>query len=125
MSELEDMKINALVPWFGGKRTLGETIATELGQHTQYFEPFCGSMAVLFAKKPSQKETVNDLHGDLVNLARCLQRIDQAEELYDRLARVVLCEDSVCVPLWVPVVAMGAPPAVAATMKSLAVGETT
>jgi DNA adenine methylase len=86
------MKVKAILPWFGGKRTLAPAIVDELGPHTQYFEPFCGSMAVLFAKEPSQKETVNDLHGDLVNLARVLQRIDQAEELYDRLGRVVLCE---------------------------------
>lgn len=68
-------------------------IVKELGQHTQYFEPFCGSMAVLFAKDPSQKETVNDLHGDLVNLARVLQDADAAESLYDRLGRTLFSQD--------------------------------
>lgn len=63
------MKVRAIAPWFGGKRIMAPLIVTELGKHTQYFEPFCGSMAVLFAKEPSQKETVNDLHGDLINLA--------------------------------------------------------
>lgn len=87
------MIIRSIAPWFGGKRTLAPAIVAELGPHTQYFEPFCGALAVLFAKEPSQKETVNDLHGDAVNLARVLQRIEQAEELYDRLQRVVLCEE--------------------------------
>ncbi len=85
-------KIAAIAPWFGGKRTLAPEIVVQLGKHTQYFEPFCGSMAVLLAKTPSQKETVNDLHGDLVNLARVLQSQPHAEELYDRLQRALMSE---------------------------------
>ncbi len=87
-----EMKIRAIAPWFGGKRTLAPVIVEELGKHGQYFEPFCGSMAVLMAKDPCQKETVNDLHGDLINLARVVQNVDQAERLYDRLTRVIVCE---------------------------------
>jgi len=90
---VSEMIIKSVCPWFGGKRTLAPFVVQELGRHTQYFEPFCGSMAVLFAKEPSQKETVNDLHGDLVNLARVVQRVDDAEKLYDRLQRYVLCEE--------------------------------
>lgn len=87
------MKVKAIAPWFGGKRTLAPEIVKQLGEHTQYFEPFCGSMAVLFAKEPSQKETVNDLHGDLINLAHVIRERDTAEVLYDRLARTPFCED--------------------------------
>lgn len=58
-------RIKAIAPWFGGKRTLAPEIVRELGEHTQYFEPFCGSMAVLLAKTPSSKETVNDMHGGM------------------------------------------------------------
>jgi DNA adenine methylase len=86
-------KIKAIAPWFGGKRTMAPSIVAELGKHTQYFEPFCGSMAVLFAKPPSQKETVNDLHGDLINLARVLQDGPSAEVLYTRLAVTPFSED--------------------------------
>lgn len=88
-----EMKIKAIAPWFGGKRKLAPEIVALLGKHTQYFEPFCGSMAVLLAKEPSQKETVNDLHGDLVNLARVLQATNAAETLYDKLQRTLLSED--------------------------------
>jgi DNA adenine methylase len=88
-----DARIKAIAPWFGGKRTMAPVIVQELGKHTQYFEPFCGSMAVLFAKEPSQKETVNDLHGDLINLARVLQNEDEAPRLYDRLQSVLFSED--------------------------------
>lgn len=86
------MKIGALAPWFGGKRSMAADIVRELGPHTQYFEPFCGSMAVLMAKPPAQKETVNDLHGDLTNLARVIADIDMAEALYDRLQRIVFSD---------------------------------
>lgn len=86
------MIIRALAPWLGGKRTLAPCIVSELGEHTQYFEPFGGGLSVLLEKPTSQKETVNDLHGDLTNLARVLQRIGLAEQLYDRLCRVNVCE---------------------------------
>ena len=84
-----EAKITAIAPWFGGKRTLATKIVQQLGKHTQYFEPFCGSMAVLFAKERSQKETVNDLHADLINLANVLSRRSSAEDLYDRLQRTL------------------------------------
>lgn len=86
------MKIKAIAPWFGGKRTMAPAIVQELGKHGQYFEPFCGSMAVLFAKEPSQKETVNDLHGDLINLARVIQNPKMAEPFYERLQATLFCE---------------------------------
>lgn len=85
------MKTSAIAPWFGGKRTLAPTIVEELGDHGAYWEPFCGSLAVLFAKPESRSETVNDLHGDLVNLARVVAS-DGAVRLYERLARTTFCE---------------------------------
>lgn len=85
-------KIKSIAPWFGGKRTLAADIIKQLGPHTQYFEPFCGSMAVLLAKKPSQKETVNDLHEDMTNLARVVSKEDLAPQLYNRLQKTVLAE---------------------------------
>lgn len=92
MARSNEMTIRALSPWFGGKRTLAPEIVDLLGKHTQYFEPFCGSMAVLFAKEPSQKETVNDLHGDLINLARVVQDQESAAQLYDRLQTVLFAD---------------------------------
>jgi DNA adenine methylase len=86
------MKIRSLAPWFGGKRTLAPEIVAELGEHTQYFEPFAGALSVILAKPPAQKETVNDLHGDITNLARIIQEVGWAEMLYERLQRVVMCE---------------------------------
>ena len=86
------MRVRSIAPWFGGKRTLARRIVGQLGSHVQYFEPFCGSMAVLFAKQQSKQETVNDLHGDIINLARVLQDVDAAVQTYDRLQRTLFCE---------------------------------
>lgn len=87
------MKITAVAPWFGSKRTLAPEIIRELGPHRKYDEPFCASMAVLMAKEVATCETVNDLHGDLINLARVLKCEDAAVELYARLSRFVMHEE--------------------------------
>lgn len=83
--------ITAIAPWFGSKRTLAPTIVQQLGPHAAYWEPFCGSMSVLLAKPPSAQESVNDLHGDLINLAMVVAS-DRYAELYERLQRVLYCE---------------------------------
>lgn len=85
-------KITAIAPWFGGKRTLAPRIIEELGDHSAYWEPYCGSMAVLLAKEPCAMETVNDLHGDLINLARCVQDDEAAVDLFSRLYRTTCSE---------------------------------
>lgn len=100
--------LTAIAPWFGGKRTLAPEIVRELGPHKAYFEPFCGSIAVLFAKPVSALETVNDLHGELINLAMVLAS-DHWYALYEAVDRVLLSQDLVdafvaemAVPLDVP-----------------------
>jgi DNA adenine methylase len=86
------MKIKAIAPWFGSKRTLAPRIVAALGTHRVYWEPFCGSCSVLLAKEPCVMETVNDLHGDLINVARVLQDEETALVLYGRLSRFVFHE---------------------------------
>ena len=86
------MKINAIAPWFGGKRTLASRIVEALGPHSAYWEPFCGSMAVLMAKPPCRSETVNDLHGDLINLARVVRDRHYGPKLYRMLRRTLIHE---------------------------------
>lgn len=85
--------ITALAPWFGSKRTLAPRIVEAIGPHSVYWEPFCGSMAVLFAKARCRVEIVNDLHGDLVNLARVIQHPIEGPAIYRRLRRV-LCSQA-------------------------------
>jgi DNA adenine methylase len=87
------MRITALAPWFGAKRNLAPRIVEVLGKHRVYWEPFCGSMAVLLVKPPCVMETVNDLHGDLTNLARVVQHQQEGPRLYRRLRRTLMVED--------------------------------
>lgn len=86
---MSEMAVTGLAPWFGGKRELAERIVAELGPHRFYVEPLCGSMATLLAKPPCSMEIVNDLHGDLINLARVVQHADLGPSLYRRLRRVL------------------------------------
>jgi DNA adenine methylase len=85
--------MTAIAPWFGGKRTMAEEIVAELGNHRAYWEPFCGSMAVLFAKEPASQETVIDMHDGLVNLARTLRSAGSAARLYARASRTLYSTD--------------------------------
>lgn len=82
-----DSAITSLAPWFGAKRTLASRIVAELGPHSAYWELFCGSMAVLLAKEPASSETVNDLHGDLVNLGRVVAHEELHRVLFKKLRR--------------------------------------
>ena len=89
---MDKMKIKAIAPWFGGKRNIAPVIVDLMGKHKEYWEPFCGSMAVLFAKPVCTMETVNDMHGDLINMARVIQDPTLGEQLYDKLSRTLCAE---------------------------------
>lgn len=86
------MPVTALAPWFGAKRTLAPEIVREMGRHRMYFEIFCGSCAVLMAKPIVAFETVNDLHADLVNLARVVADEDSCLKLYAIVQRFLVHE---------------------------------
>ncbi len=88
-----DAPIKTLAPWFGGKRTLAPVIVGELGRHSSYFEPFVGGMSVILQKPQSHHENVNDLHGDLINLARAIKDPQVGPALYRRLRRTLLHEE--------------------------------
>lgn len=92
MSLPAEMKIKAIAPWFGSKRKIAPQIVEIIGQHRVYWEPFCGAMAVLMLKPPCGMETVNDLHGDLINLARVIQDKELGFQLYDKLSRTLYAE---------------------------------
>jgi DNA adenine methylase len=84
--------LDALVPYYGSKRQMAARVVEELGPHRAYWEPFCGSLAVLLAKPPCPTEVVNDLHGDVVNLARVVQHDLLGPLLFERLGRTLFAE---------------------------------
>lgn len=82
-------------PYFGGKMSVAERVVSLLPPHRHYVEPYCGSLAVLLAKRPTPIETVNDLDGRLMtfwtvlrergaDLLRACQLTPHARAEYDR-----------------------------------------
>lgn len=57
----------------GSKWRMADWIISLMPPHKSYLEPFFGSGAVFFNKKPSRIETINDLDGEIVNLFRCVR----------------------------------------------------
>jgi DNA adenine methylase len=88
----ETMKLGAILPYFGCKRTLAKKVNEVLGERQVLWDVGCGSLAITFAAKPCRMETAVDLHGDVTNLAWVLQREETALDLYARTSRTMACE---------------------------------
>jgi len=86
--------IRAILPYFGGKRNLAAAIVEELGPHSAYWEPFAGSLAVILRKPRTPMETVNDLNGDVINLARVIVDPQLGRDLYRRLSWTLMHEET-------------------------------
>jgi DNA adenine methylase len=83
--------MRAAFSYFGGKSRLAPWIASLLPPHRTYVEPFAGSAAVLFAKRPSKTEILNDLDGNVVNYFRVLR--EQAPALVRALTYTPYARD--------------------------------
>lgn len=86
------MLVNSLSPWFGAKRSLSEPLARAIGKPSAFWDVFCGSCAVLFSIPRASLEVVNDLNGDLINLARAVASTSW-EALFNRLERTFIGPD--------------------------------
>ncbi len=86
-----EMKIKAIAPWFGGKRTLAPTIIEEAGDHRSWWEPFCGGISIILQKSRVRQEALNDFHGDLTNLAIAVAS-PRWVELYERAVSALYSE---------------------------------
>ncbi|MBC2392235.1 DNA adenine methylase [Listeria booriae] len=67
------MSVKPILNYPGSKRKMAKMLAKKMPQHSTYLEPYAGSLAMLFEKEKSAKETVNDLDGRVVNLFRVLR----------------------------------------------------
>lgn len=70
--------------YYGGKQMLAAQIVALMPAHTAYLEPFAGGAAVLFAKPPAERETLNDLDGQIMAFWRALR--DRPDELASAVA---------------------------------------
>lgn len=76
--------MKAIIKYPGSKWGIADWIIDHFPDHHSYLEPFFGSGAVLFNKRRSNIETVNDLDGNVVNLFECIRRDPErlAHEIY-------------------------------------------
>jgi DNA adenine methylase len=72
-------KVAPILKYPGAKWRLAPWIVSHFPEHRGYVEPFCGSAAVFFTKKPARNEVLNDSFGAIVNLFRVLR--DTPDEL--------------------------------------------
>lgn len=76
--------MKSVLKYPGAKNRIAPWICEHIPKHDVYLEPFAGSLAVLFNKKRSHIETVNDLDDEIVNYFRVLR--DRRQELKDAVA---------------------------------------
>lgn len=65
--------------YYGGKQALARQIVPLMPAHRVYLEPFAGGAAMLFTKPRCERETLNDLDGQIMRFWRALR--DRPEEL--------------------------------------------
>lgn len=75
------MYTSCVIPRMGGKAYLANWLSGFIPEHITYVEPFAGGARLLFAKKPSPVEVLNDTDNNLVNLYRCIQNPEKMVKL--------------------------------------------
>jgi DNA adenine methylase len=74
---LDSMK--SVLKWPGAKWKIASRIVSLMPEHKIYLEPFFGSGAILFTKKPVNCEVINDLDSQVTNLFKIIR--DYPEQL--------------------------------------------
>ena len=69
----------------GGKYYLTGWLSEKIPEHVCYVEPFCGTGHLLFDKRHSAVEVLNDIDNHLVNFFRVIQATETRQALIDRL----------------------------------------
>ncbi len=73
--------INSPIKWVGGKSRLRKYILPLIPEHSCYVDVFGGAGWVLFGKKPSKVEILNDIDQELINFFRIVKH--RPEELIE------------------------------------------
>ena len=76
--------MNSILNYPGAKWGMAKQIVSMMPPHRSYLEPFFGSGAVLFNKRPSAIETVNDIDGEITNFFQVLR--EHPEELAEAIS---------------------------------------
>ena len=65
--------MKAILKYPGSKWRIAAEIVKRIPEHHSYLEPYFGSGAVFFNKKPSDIEMINDLDNEVPNLFKCIR----------------------------------------------------
>jgi DNA adenine methylase len=65
--------MNAILKYPGAKWSCADWIISMIPNHNVYLEPYFGSGAEFFNKKPTKYETINDIDGNVVNLFKVIR----------------------------------------------------
>lgn len=79
------MKAKSCISRMGGKRFLAGWLSGMIPGHTCYVEPFCGAGHLLFAKRPSQAEVINDIDNHLIGFFKVIRDAEARKRLIDIL----------------------------------------
>jgi DNA adenine methylase len=85
-------EVTRLAPYLGAKAQEASQLIPLIGKHVSFLDPACGSMAIFFAKPTCSLEIASDLHGDITNFARVLQRKSEYNLLRDKLKRTLVVD---------------------------------
>lgn len=80
------------ISYYGGKQQLSSVILSLLPSHKAYNEPFFGGVAIFFAKRPCEREYINDLNGAMINFYRVLKH--NFAELKDMIDETLYSEQT-------------------------------
>lgn len=92
MSTVEDMKVTALVPWYGSNRMLAKHVGELLAGCRWVGVPFAGGMSEL-AHITAPTMVVNDLHRHVINLAKVVAHPPSCHTLVQRLENAAFHPD--------------------------------
>lgn len=78
-------EIRSPLSYFGAKQKLSKHIIPLFPKHEVFVDVFCGSGAILFAKRASKIEVINDINGNITTFFRVLSDPVKSQELVRRL----------------------------------------
>lgn len=83
--------MNTVLKYPGAKNRLAPWIVSYIPKHKVYLEPFFGSGAIFFNKKPSHIETINDLNSDVYNFFKVLR--EHGDILAEQIKTTPFCRE--------------------------------
>lgn len=92
MTDVAEMKMHRLAPWFGADLSIAETAAKLIGKRSWVGIPFAGGCSIIpFIE--TRSGLAADLHRHIINLARVIRDPELFHDLEDRLHKTLFHPD--------------------------------